>query len=294
MIDYLLEPFTYGYMVKAILASALIGGVCAFLSCFITLKGWSLMGDALSHSIVPGVSLAYIFGLPFSLGAFAAGLMAAAGMAFVRSNTRIREDAVIGVVFSTFFALGLVLISLYPSNIQLKTIVLGNTLGISDEDTLQFIIISVVTLIVLGCLRRDLLLFCFDPNHARSIGLNVRMLHMTLLTLLAATAVAALQVVGACLVVAMLITPGATAYLLTDRFERMQQIAVTLGLGLSLAGAYASYYLDASVGGCVVVLQTLAFMAALVFAPRHGLLAHRRRRHAALQLPSAAAQPSEP
>jgi manganese/iron transport system permease protein len=277
MIEMLLTPFQYQYMVKAILVSGLIGGVCAFLSCFITLKGWSLMGDALSHSVVPGVAIAYALGLPFAAGAFGTGLLAAVGMGFVKAKTRLREDAVIGVVFTAFFALGLFLISLNPSSVDLRTIVFGNILGISDSDILQVIIISAVTLIVLGLKWRDLLLFCFDANQARALGLNVTVLHYTLLTLLSATAVAALQTVGATLVVAMLVTPGATAYLLTDRFGRMIGIAVALGVGTSIVGAYASYYFDGSTGGCIVTLQSFLFVVALIFAPKHGLRAARAK-----------------
>jgi manganese/iron transport system permease protein len=278
MIETLLTPFQYEYMVKAILVSGLIGGVCAFLSCFITLKGWSLMGDALSHSVVPGVAVAYALGWPFAAGAFGTGLLAAIGMGFVRTKTRLREDAVIGVVFTAFFALGLFLISLNPSSVDLRTIIFGNILGISDPDIMQVVIISAITLAVLGLKWRDLLLFCFDPNQARALGLNVAVLHYTLLTLLSATAVAALQTVGACLVVAMLVTPGATAYLLTDRFGRMIGLATTMGVGTSLVGAYASYYFDGSTGGCIVTLQTFLFVLALVFAPKHGLRASRRQR----------------
>jgi len=276
--EALLTPLQYEYMVKAILVSGLIGGVCAFLSCFVTLKGWSLMGDALSHAVVPGVALAYLGGWPFAAGAFFTGVLAALGMSFVKRKTRLREDAVIGVVFTSFFALGLLLISLYPSTVDLRTIVFGNILGISDPDIWQVVIISVITLGVLGAKWRDLLVFCFDPQQARAIGLNVVALHVTLLTLLSATAVAALQTVGACLVVAMLVTPGATAYLLTDRFEKMVGLAVTMGIGTSLTGAYASYYFDGSTGGCIVTLQTLLFLLALFFAPKHGMLAARSRR----------------
>jgi ABC-type Mn2+/Zn2+ transport system permease subunit len=278
--ENLLVPFHYEYMRKAVFVSSLIGGVCAFLSCFIILKGWSLMGDALSHSIVPGVSIAYLCGIPFAAGAFIAGLAAAGTMAFIKSNTRLREDAVIGVVFTAFFALGLLLISLFPSNINLRTIVFGNILGISDPDTMQVLIISAVTLVVIGCKWKDLLLFCFDVNHARSLGLNVRMLHVTLLTLLAMTAVAALQTVGACLVVAMLVTPGATAYLLTDRFKTMMVLACLMGVGCAMTGAYLSYFINGSTGGCIVVLQTFLFLLALIFAPKHGLLASRIKRRA--------------
>ena len=281
MIETLLTPLQYEYMLKAIFVSAVIGGVCAFLSCFITLKGWSLMGDALSHSVVPGVAVAYYAGWPFAAGAFVTGLLAAVGMGFVKTKTRLREDAVIGVVFTAFFALGLLLISLYPSQVDLRSIVFGNILGISNPDIVQVLIISGVTLLVLGFKWRDLLLFCFDPNQARALGLNTTVLHFTLLTLLSATAVAALQTVGACLVVAMLVTPGATAYLLTDRFGKMIGIATSMGVGTSIVGAYASYFFDGSTGGCIVTLQSALFVAALVFAPKHGLIGQRARRRAA-------------
>jgi ABC-type Mn2+/Zn2+ transport system permease subunit len=276
MIEQLTIPFQYEYMLKAIFVSALIGGVCAFLSCFVTLKGWSLMGDALSHSVVPGVALAVMLGLPFAVGAFFAGLLAAAAMGFVKAKTPIREDATIGIVFTSFFALGLLLISLYPTGFNLRTIVFGNMLGIADFDILQAIAICGIAMAVLLAKWKDLLLFCFDANQARSIGLNTTVLHFILLSLLSAVAVAALQAVGACLVVAMLVTPGATAYLLTDRFGRMLGIASTMGVLTAAAGAYASYFLDGSVGGCIVVLQTTLFLLAFAFAPKHGLLAARR------------------
>lgn len=281
MIEDLLAPLGYEYMLRAIVVSALVGAVCGFLSCFVTLKGWSLMGDALSHAVVPGVSLAWLAGLPFSAGAFIAGMLAAAGMGWVREHSRLREDAVIGVVFTTWFALGLLLLTVFPSHLNLRTIILGNVLAISDADIMQVLVISALSLLVLGLKWKDLLLCSFDEGHARSLGLNTRFHHFLLLALLSATAVAALQTVGACLVVAMLVTPGATAYLLTDRFGRMIGIAVLLGAGCGVAGAYASYFLNGSTGGCIVVLQTLAFLAALVLAPKHGLLATRRKRREA-------------
>lgn len=280
----LLTPFEYDYMLKAILVSGLIGGVCAFLSCFITLKGWSLMGDALSHAVVPGVSLAWLLGLPFSVGAFVAGILAAVTMGWIKKKSGLREDAVIGVVFTSWFALGLLLLSLYPSNLNLKTIIFGNILAISDPDILQVLIIAGISILVLAVKWRDLLLYCFDEAHARALGMNTGFLHFLLLSLLAATAVAALQTVGACLVVAMLVTPGATAYLLTDRFGRMLVIATITGALCGVIGAYASYFINGSTGGCIVVLQTLVFLAALVFAPKHGLLATRRLRRLASQL----------
>jgi ABC-type Mn2+/Zn2+ transport system permease subunit len=283
MIETLLAPFEYDYMLKAILVSGVIGGVCAFLSCFVTLKGWSLMGDALSHAVVPGVAIAYYIGWPFAAGAFLTGLLAAGGMGFVKTKTRLREDAVIGVVFTAFFALGLWLISRFPSEVDLQTIIFGNVLGISDRDIVQVLIISAATVLVLGIKWRDLLLFCFDPSQARALGLNTSMLHALLLALLSATAVAALQTVGAVLVVAMLVTPGATAYLLTDRFGRMIGIAVTLGVVTSLVGAYASYFFDGSTGGCIVTLQSAIFVVALFFAPKHGIRASRARQRAANQ-----------
>ncbi len=275
MIDYLLTPFHYEYMVRAMLVSSFIGGVCAMLSCFVTLKGWSLMGDALSHAIVPGVALAYLVGVPFAIGAFVSGLAAAAIMGWIKAKTTLREDAIIGLVFTTFFAAGVLIISVFPSNISLKTIVFGNILGIANSDIVQMLVISAITLVVLCLKWKDLLLFAFDPHQARAIGLNTTALHMTLLTLLAATAVAALQTVGACLVVAMLVTPGATAYLLTDRFGRMLWIATVMGAVTSFLGAYASYFLNGSTGGCIVVLQTVTFLLALFFAPKYGLVANR-------------------
>jgi ABC-type Mn2+/Zn2+ transport system permease subunit len=262
-------------MVKAILVSGLIGGVCAFLSCFVTLKGWSLMGDALSHSVVPGVAIAYILGWPFAAGAFATGLLAALGMGFVKAKTPLREDAVIGVVFTSFFALGILLISINPSGVDLRSIIFGNILGISNHDIWQVVIISVISLAILGARWKDLLLYCFDASQARALGINVQVLHFILLSLLSATAVAALQTVGAILVVAMFVTPGATAYLLTDRFPRMIAIATSMGVVTSLAGAYASYYFDGSTGGCIVTLQTIVFLVTLVFAPKHGIRATR-------------------
>jgi ABC-type Mn2+/Zn2+ transport system permease subunit len=275
--ENLLMPFHYDYMLRAIWVSALIGGVCGFLSSFITLKGWSLMGDALSHAVVPGVAIAYMLGLPFALGAFISGLLAAGAMAFVKANSRIREDATIGIIFTSFFAFGLLLISLYPARVDLKTIIFGNILGISTSDIIQVVIMSIATLVILGFKWKDLMLYCFDPNQARTLGMPARGLHLMLLTLLSATAVAALQTVGACLVVAMLVTPGATAYLLTDRFSKMLWLSSLMGVTTSLVGAYASYFFNGATGGCIVTLQTMLFLAAFIFAPKHGILAAKRR-----------------
>ncbi len=271
-------PFAYDYMLKAMWVSALVGGVCAFLSAYLTLKGWSLMGDALGHSIVPGVAAAAILGAPFAVGAFLAGILAAAAMQAVRLNSRLREDAVIGLVFTTLFALGLLMASIWPTSVSVQTIVLGNILAISDEDVVQVVIIAAASLAVLVLKWKDLMATFFDETHARSIGLNVRALKITFFTLLAACTVAALQTVGACLVIAMVVTPGATAYLLTDRFGRLIIISVALGAVTSFVGAYLSYFLDGATGGVIVTLQTLVFLVAFVFAPKHGMLATRRRR----------------
>jgi manganese/iron transport system permease protein len=274
----LLVPFSYEYMLKAMWVRALVGGVCAFLSAYLMLKGWSLMGDALAHSIVPGVAGAYILGFPFAVGAFFAGILAAMGMAFVKQRSRLREDAVIGLVFTSLFALGLLIASIRPTSISVQTIVLGNILAISNEDIVQVAVISAVSLVVLSLKWKDLMVTFFDESHARSMGLNTSALKVVFFTLLSACTVAALQTVGACLVVAMVVTPGATAYLLTDRFGRLIVIAVALGAGTSFVGAYISYFLDGATGGVIVTLQTLLFVGAYLLAPKHGLIAARRRR----------------
>jgi manganese/iron transport system permease protein len=274
----LLVPFTYNYMLKAMWVSALVGGVCAFLSAYLMLKGWSLMGDALAHSIVPGVAAAYIVGAPFALGAFLAGILAAGGMQFVKAQTRLREDAVIGLVFTALFALGLLMASIWPTSVSIQTIVLGNILAISDEDVVQVAIIAAVSLAIMAFIWKDLMVTFFDESHARSIGLNTTVLKGVFFVLLSACTVAALQTVGACLVIAMVVTPGATAYLLTDRFGWLIVISVALGVLTSFVGAYISYFLDGATGGVIVSLQTLLFLTAFYFAPKHGVLAARRRR----------------
>jgi manganese/iron transport system permease protein len=276
VIELLLEPFGYQYMVRAIWVSALVGGVCAFLSCFLMLKGWSLMGDALAHAIVPGVALAYLLKVPYAAGAFFSGLLAALAMALVRVRTQLREDAVIGIVFTTFFAVGLLIVSINLTSVDVQSIVLGNILGISDEDVIQVAIIAAVSLVVLVARWRDLMLVFFDENQARAVGLSPMRIKILFFVLLSACTVAALQTVGAVLVIAMVITPGATAYLLCDRFGRLICLAVALGVVTSAAGAYASYFLDGSTGGLIVVFQTLLFLLAFVFAPKHGRLAAAR------------------
>ena len=262
-------------MVRALLISATVGGVCGLLSCYMILKGWALMGDAVSHSVLPGVILAYAIGLPFSVGAFVFGVGSVATIGFVKQKSRIKEDTVIGLVFTGFFALGLVLLSKTRSNIDLMHILFGNVLGISIADIQQTVLISALVTAVLLLFRRDLLLFCFDPTHARSIGINTGFLHYLLLSILSLAAVAGLQTVGIILVVAMLVTPGATAYLLTDRFDRMSWLAIGSSILSSLLGVYTSYWTDSSTAGCIVLVQTGLFLIAFLFAPKHGILRHR-------------------
>jgi manganese transport system permease protein len=270
-------PLQHEFMLRAIWVSALVGVVCSALSCYMTLKGWALMGDAVSHAVMPGVVIAYVLNIPFAIGAFVFGVGSVIAIGFIKEKTRIKEDTVIGLVFTGFFALGLVLVSKIKSSIDLTHILFGNVLGISDADILQTVIISVITLGTLAVLRKDLILFCFDPTHARSIGLNITFLYYVLLSLLSLTAVAGLQTVGIILVVAMLITPGATAYLLSDRFDHMLIISMATGVFSSVVGTYISYHIDGSTGGCIVVSQTLLFLVAMIFAPKHGLLVKARQ-----------------
>jgi manganese transport system permease protein len=271
LVQWFAAPLQHEFMLKAILVSALVGLVCAALSCYMTLKGWALMGDAVSHAVMPGVVIAYVLNIPLAVGAFVFGVGSVVAIGFIKSKTRVKEDTVIGLVFTGFFALGLVLVSKVRSSIDLTHILFGNVLGISDGDIAQTLMISIVTLVTLAILRKDLILFCFDATHARSIGINITFLYYVLLSLLSLTAVAGLQTVGIILVVAMLVTPGATAYLLSDRFDHMMLIAMASGVFSSVMGTYISYHIDGSTGGCIVVLQTLLFVAAMFFAPKHGL-----------------------
>lgn len=274
--DILLEPFTYGYMLKAIWVSALVGGTCAFMSAYLIMKGWSLMGDALAHSIVPGVALAYLLALPYAVGAFFAGLLAALSMNFVRQKTKLREDAVIGLVFTSFFAVGLLLVSVNPVAVNIQSVILGNILAIDDGDALQVVVIAAVCLVAMTLKWKDLMAVFFDESHARTVCLPVNALKIMFFTLLSAATVAALQTVGACLVIAMVVTPGATAYLLTNRFGLMIVIAIAMGVVTSASGAYLSYFLDANTGGLIVTMQTALFLLAFLCAPRYGLLRARR------------------
>lgn len=277
MIELLLQPFNYGYMTNAMWVSALVGGVCAFLSAYLMLKGWSLIGDALGHAVVPGVALAYMIGLPFAFGAFISGGIAAGTMLFLSERSGLKIDVIIGLVFTSFFALGLFLISINPISVSVQTITMGNILAITPEDTLQLVVIGVVTLVVLLAKWKDLMVTFFDENHARSIGLNPGVLKAIFFTLLSASIVAAMQTVGALLVIAMVVTPGATAYLLCDRFPRLILVSVIIGSTTSFAGAYISFFLDGATGGIIICLQTVIFLFAFFLAPKHGYLAARLR-----------------
>lgn len=277
MIDLLLEPFSYNYMVNAIWCSALVGVVCAFMSSYLMLKGWSLIGDALSHSVVPGVAGAYMLGIPYSLGAFISGGLAAASMLFITQRSALRTDAVIGLIFTGFFGLGLFMVSLSPTSVNIETIVFGNILAVTPFDALQLAIIGLITLACLLVFWKDFMVVFFDETHAHSIGLRVKTLKVLFFTLLSASTVAALQTVGAFLVIAMVVTPGATAYLLTDRFSKLIVISVLVGLLSSSIGAYISYFLDGATGAVIVLLQTLIFLAAFIVGPKHGILANKRR-----------------
>ncbi|WP_460274069.1 metal ABC transporter permease [Celeribacter sp. ULVN23_4] len=276
------EPFTYGYMTNAMWVSALVGGVCAFLSSYLMLKGWSLIGDALSHSVVPGVAGAYMLGLPFALGAFLSGGLAAAAMLFLSERSGLKIDVVIGLIFTSFFGLGLFMVSLNPMAISVQSITMGNILAITPEDTLQLALIGFVSLAVLLAKWKDLMVVFFDESHARSIGLRPGLLKAVFFVLLSASVVAAMQTVGAFLVVAMVVTPGATAYLLCDRFPRLIVTSVLIGTITSFLGAYISYFLDGATGGIIVCLQTLIFLATFIWAPKHGLLAAKAKARAAL------------
>ena len=273
MINWFIEPLQYGFLRQAIWVSAFVGLVCAVLSCYITLKGWSLMGDAVSHAVVPGVVVAYALNIPFAIGAFIFGFGATVAIGYVKSKTRLKEDTVIGVIFTGFFAVGLVLVTKIPSNIDLFHILFGNVLGISRSDIIQTLISGTLTLLVILIRRKDLLLFCFDPNHAQAIGLNTQMMYYTLLSVLALTIVTALQTAGIILVIAMLVTPGAIAYLLSDRFDRMLIISTASSVFSCIFGTYLSYHWDLSTGGAIVVLLTLVFIIAMIFAPKYGILA---------------------
>lgn len=278
--EKLLLPFQFPFMVDAMIVGVAVGAVCSVLSCYLVLKGWSLMGDAISHAVLPGIVIAYAVGAPLAVGAFASGLLCAVLTGFIKANSRVKEDTVMGVVFTGLFAFGLVIFTKVKSDLHLDHILFGNILGLAAGDLRDTLIAAGFTLAVILMLRRDLLLYCFDPGHARTIGLRTQVLYYLLLSLLAVTIVVSLKAVGIILVIAMLVTPGCIGYLLTDRFNRMMWIAFASATSSSFLGVYVSFFLDASTGACIVLLQASIFLVTLVFAPKHGLLAARRRRGA--------------
>ena len=275
MIDILLEPFSYGYMNTAMLVSTIVGALCSFLSAYLMLKGWSLIGDALAHSVVPGVAGAYLIGVPFALGAFISGALAASLMLFLNERSGLKSDVVIGVIFTAFFGIGLFVISLSPVSVSVDTIIMGNILAISYPDMIQLLIIGFVALCVLSLKWRDLMVVFFDENHARTVGLNPTLLKIVFFTLLSASIVAAMQTVGAFLVIAMVVTPGATAYLICDRFPRLILLSILIGSTTCFLGAYLSFFIDGATGGIIVVLQTIVFLAVFLAAPEYGYLSTR-------------------
>jgi len=275
MIDTLLEPFSYGYMTSAILVSTIVGGLCAFLSAYLMLKGWSLIGDALAHSVVPGVAGAYLLGLPFAIGAFISGGLAASLMLFLSERSGLKTDVVIGIIFTAFFGVGLFVVSLYPMSISIETIIMGNILAISYSDMLQLLIIGSISLAILFLKWRDLMVVFFDESHARTVGLSPSRLKIVFFTLLSASIVAALQTVGAFLVIAMVVTPGATAYLICDRFPKLILLSVLIGSVTCFTGAYLSFFIDGATGGIIVVLQTIVFLGVFLIAPKYGYISAR-------------------
>jgi manganese/iron transport system permease protein len=267
----LLEPLRHVFMRDALLVGTMVATMCAVLSCFLILKGWSLMGDAIAHAVLPGIVLAYIVGLPLAVGAFIAGIFCAVGTGFIKQNSRVKEDTVMGVVFTGLFAIGLVLFSQTPSEMHLDHILVGSILGITRSQMWQTLGLGSCVIGVSILLRKDLLLICFDPGQARVMAIPDRFLTYLLLSLLALAVVVSLQAVGIILVVAMLITPGCVGHLWTDRFDRMIVIAVTTAVGSTWAGIFVSYHYEASTGGCIVFMQSLLFVGSLLVAPKHGV-----------------------
>jgi len=272
LVDWFVVPLSYPFMQRAMIVAILVGAVCAVLSCYLVLKGWSLMGDAVSHAVLPGIVIAYVIGLPLAVGAFAAGLSCALLTGYLKASSRVKEDTVMGVVFSGMFGFGLVIFTKVETDQHLLHILFGNMLGVTVQDLIETAVIAGLTLAVVLVRRRDFLLYCFDPNHARAVGLPVQALHYGLLILLSLTIVASLKAVGIILVIAMLVAPGAIAYLLTDRFERMLLIAAAVAVGSSAFGTLLSFHIDGATGACIVLVQAAFFVLAFLFAPKRGIL----------------------
>ena len=271
-LSFLTAPLAFEFMQRALLAAVLIGAVCSVLSCYLVLRGWSLMGDAISHAVLPGIVLAYVTGLPLAVGAFAAGLSCAVLTGYLKTNSRVKEDTVMGIVFSGMFGLGLVLMTKVETDQHLVHILFGNMLGVTWRDVAEIALISGSVLMIVLAKRRDLVLYCFDPQHARAIGLPVGLLHYGLLALLSLTIVASIKAVGVILVIAMLVTPGATAFLLTRRFENMLALSAAVSIGSCVLGTLISFHIDGATGPCIVLIQSAAFVLAFLFAPGSGVL----------------------
>jgi manganese/iron transport system permease protein len=277
LFDLVAVPLSYGFMQRALGIAVLVGAVCAVLSCYLVLKGWSLMGDAVSHAVLPGLVIATVLGLPLALGAMAAGLTCALLTGYLKERSRVKEDTVMGIVFSGMFGLGLVLFTKVETDQHLLHVLFGNLLGVTVQDLVETAIVAGITLICIMLKRRDLLVYCFDPQHARSIGLPVAVLHYGLLILLSLTIVASLKAVGIILVVAMLVAPGAIGQLMTNRFDRMLAIACIAAIGSSVIGTLISFHIDGATGPCIVLVQAVGFLLALLFGPQGGLLRQRPR-----------------
>jgi manganese/iron transport system permease protein len=276
-VSWLLDPFAFAFMQQALAISVLIAAAAGALSPFLVLKGWSLMGDAISHAVLPGIVLAYVAGLPLILGAFAAGMVCATATGFLASNSRVKEDTVMGVVFSGMFGLGIVLYTAIETEVHLDHILFGHMLGVDWGDVTETGLIAGTALIAVLARRRDLLLFAFDPQHARAVGLPTGLLHYGLLAVIALVVVGALQAVGLILAIALMIGPGATAHLLTERFDRMLLVSIAVAIAAAAGGVVLSFHLDADPAASIVVVLTALFVLAFLFAPKHGILAQRRQ-----------------
>jgi manganese/iron transport system permease protein len=263
-----LWPFQLPFMAQAMVIAVLVAVPAALLSCFLVLKGWSLMGDAISHAVLPGVVLAYVVGLPLGVGAFIAGMVCAVSVGFLKENSRIKEDTVMGVVFAGLFGLGIVLFTAIETDVHLTHILFGNILGTSTADLIQSGIIALVVTLIVGAKWRDLMLFIFDPQQAGAIGLATRLLHYGLLAMISLTVVGALQAVGIVLVIALLIAPGAIAFLVTKRFGVMLIISVVVATVCSLMGVYLSFFLDSAPAPTIVLLMSVVFIGAMIFSRR--------------------------
>lgn len=286
-LEWITVPLSYPFMQRALIVSVMVGAVCAVLSCYLVLKGWSLMGDAISHAVLPGIVIAFVLGLPLAVGAFAAGLSCALLTGYLKEHSRVKEDTVMGIVFSGMFGFGLVIFTKVETDQHLNHILFGNVLGVTVRDLIETAIIAGGTLLIVLVKRRDLLLYCFDPSHARVVGLPVRALHYGLLILLSLTIVGALKAVGIILVIAMLVAPGAIAYLLTDSFERMLLIATAVATGSSALGTIASFHIDGATGACIVLIQFTVFVLAFLFAPKRGLVSTWSLRYSKTESPAA-------